>query len=137
MKLTYWKGLGGLCDCCGTPLKNVYILEDQGLKFKVGSTCIKKFINVSDKSLKFIQSQIKEYQKYIDKRNSLMKGLELNDIELLSKTLKDTRDTVEVKESANKWIKVSESRANKILDELNAKLNKANIKIRNEFLTAN
>jgi hypothetical protein len=129
MKLTYFKGLDTQCDCCGRFIKNAYIVEDQGLKFKTGSECIKKYLNVSDKAIKYIQDETKKYHKHIDKMNKLIKGIEENDIQLLQDTLKDRREGTEVKENAQKWIMICESRANKILEELNNKLNKANVKL--------
>jgi len=45
MKITYYYDYVGMsCEKCGRTIKNIFVLESNGVTFKVGSECIQKNI---------------------------------------------------------------------------------------------
>lgn len=59
---------GTTCDKCGQGIKNIYVIEDNGISLQVGTECINKVCNVSDYGKKIIKkyhNRVKQYEKKI------------------------------------------------------------------------
>ncbi len=130
MKIEFYKNMGGRCENCGRSIKHVYVIEDDGFWFKCGSECVRNYLNITEAAKKYILKQIKEAQQYLDKKAKLEKLLETNDIDAIRDFIRDYRNEETVLKEAYDWLRVYQSRAERIMEKLNTKLNESGIRVR-------
>jgi hypothetical protein len=134
MKITYcYDSIGYTCDRCGAAIKNLYTIEDQGIKQIVGSECISHITNLSD----YGKTVIESYMRHIKGMEKDIKNLENKSIDKLSKTMQlaitrgntgITQTPEQQEQNIKDWTKILQGRIEKELKELNNKM--VNVKLK-------
>jgi len=77
MKITYYYDHVGMsCEKCGRTIKNIFVLESNGVTFKVGSECIQKISSISNYGLKELKKDLKNIESTKQKYNEISKPIE-------------------------------------------------------------
>lgn len=77
MKITYYyDNIGTTCDRCGHEIKHVYIVESNGVTFKIGCDCIAKVSTISDYGLKELKKDIKSLEDTKTKYDYVLQPIE-------------------------------------------------------------
>lgn len=68
----YYDEKGTTCEHCGTFIKHVYVVTDNGVTMKIGSTCIRKVSNISDYGIKVLNKMRSNLESAINMMNLFM-----------------------------------------------------------------
>lgn len=130
-KIRLVANLNTKCQCCERPIKHAYLVEDGEFNIRVGSGCVKQFINVNDSSVKYIQKELKEVEKMRVQKEAIEVALKNENEDELKKAVGKLVWQYEhnnIVDGAKSWIETLEHRIGKRLINLDARTGKLRIK---------
>lgn len=112
------------CEHCGTPITNVYVIREleTGFLIRVGSTCVRSVIAVTQKGQDYLQKEVTKAHKHLAHKERIKKALESGEQEKLIKAFGkihwQQNPERSLEETAEVWLEILQNRFDSRMKQL-------------------
>jgi len=126
------ENINTVCEHCGTPIKHSYVITNNDTHFRVGTTCFKKYSNLSKASVAWLEKKFQDIKQMQDKKSMLEIALTSEDEEEMLEVMKINKihwmfNYDDVVSATKGWIETYELRIDSVQNEIDGKTVKTNI----------
>ena len=126
-KVLFMENMNTICEHCGKPIKHAYVVTNDDIHYRVGTTCFKKYSNLNNASVTWLEKQFKDIRKMQSKQKLLEESLLSKDEKIMLNALNVNKiywqyNYDNVLDSVNGWIKTYDSRIQNVHNEIEKKL---------------